>query len=231
MRAVQCGGSSPRIRGESFSGVCASRGVGIIPANTGRITQSHSMLQGRWDHPREYGENSPCPARTTQQRGSSPRIRGELSECGRQPFVGGIIPANTGRIESAELCDGEPWDHPREYGENPLNSLSFGRGSGSSPRIRGELTRVQSGVDSSGIIPANTGRITTEPDQQPERPDHPREYGENADGPKDWAAVAGSSPRIRGESGQPAGHGRTSGIIPANTGRILADLRKPDQQD
>ena len=41
----------------------------------------------------------------------------------------------------------------------------------------------------------------------------------------------GSSPRIRGKFDLHISSPGGDGIIPANTGKILADLRKPDQQD
>ena len=31
----------------------------------------------------------------------------------------GIIPANTGKIYVRRATKLSPWDHPREYGENP----------------------------------------------------------------------------------------------------------------
>ena len=52
------------------------------------------------------------------------------------------------------------WDHPREYGENTLCTACQNLSGGSSPRIRGELRRVFRRGVRSGIIPANTGRIS-----------------------------------------------------------------------
>ena len=60
--------------------------------------------------------------------------------------------------------------------------------------------------------------------------DHPREYGENGAVSIARAEAEGSSPRIRGESAAALNDTKIAGIIPANTGRILADLRKLDQQ-
>ena len=70
-------GSSPRIRGECNHVHIAMSGVGIIPANTGRIAQC-SLTGREWrDHPREYGENSFLMPPPSSVPGSSPRIRGE----------------------------------------------------------------------------------------------------------------------------------------------------------
>ena len=51
-------------------------------------------------------------------------------------------------------------DHPREYGENPMQPARLGVATGSSPRIRGELARLFVPPAAPGIIPANTGRIS-----------------------------------------------------------------------
>ena len=57
--------------------------------------------------------------------------------------------------------------------------------------------------------------------------DHPREYGENKTALWREHTHAGSSPRIRGEyfRGMPGNF--RSGIIPANTGRIIKQALKP----
>ena len=71
-----------------------------------------------WDHPREYGENAPLRLAPAPTVGSSPRIRGESLVADDDRGGSGIIPANTGRMESAGLLTAAYQDHPREYGEN-----------------------------------------------------------------------------------------------------------------
>ena len=93
---------------------------------------------------------------------------------------------------------------------------------GSSPRIRGELRRPRHGGTSSGIIPANTGRINVAFFYATDDTDHPREYGENRSGFGDKVEPDGSSPRIRGESARLPHRCIQLGIIPANTGRIAS---------
>ena len=193
-------GSSPRIRGESLFVIELVRTSGIIPANTGRILPGRQRRYGTRDHPREYGENLRHLAPEVQAEGSSPRIRGE-STC-----IGMAMPVSR--------------DHPREYGENPYPLRPCGRSAGSSPRIRGEFPDDQEQVEDRRIIPANTGRIRQQGRHLQASGDHPREYGENR--PPVWVrlTVAGSSPRIRGESIPKGGFMARTRIIPANTGRI-----------
>ena len=72
-------GSSPRIRGESPTQAGAFRPKGIIPANTGRISESYRPRLHDADHPREYGENMEMTWLISLAEGSSPRIRGEFA--------------------------------------------------------------------------------------------------------------------------------------------------------
>ena len=174
----------------------------------------------RWDHPREYGENDATFSWSLTQVGSSPRIRGEYPAPSLNDIIGGIIPANTGRIShfAEQLRHG--WDHPREYGENSGAGCPPCFDFGSSPRIRGEwccFLRVVGGV---GIIPANTGRISGGWLKPTPGGDHPREYGENIMPRSISLPGLGSSPRIRGEFLKRGAQLLLNGIIPANTGRI-----------
>ena len=91
------------------------------------------------DHPREYGENLV----------TDPPLRHH-----------GIIPANTGRIDTASSLPLSGGDHPREYGENLGTMTAPGTPMGSSPRIRGEFPGYLEESNPLGIIPANTGRIS-----------------------------------------------------------------------
>ena len=211
LKLDDAGGSSPRIRGECGGADQRPATGGIIPANTGRMRTPQMCPHMGWDHPREYGENPHRRTSTTSPSGSSPRIRGESTPSWFRSRGCGIIPANTGRMVSSWMCKCLRWDHPREYGENSPCPTRL------SPLM--------------GIIPANTGRIEASILERNGMGDHPREYGENESTDYGALSIPGSSPRIRGECGGSAGPRGRGRIIPANTGRILADLRKPDQQD
>ena len=89
-------------------------------------------------------------------------------------------------------------DHPRVCGEHIASQLKFELCSGSSPRMRGTLTRFPSRSARCGIIPAYAGN-TVEP-----RPlfslsrDHPRVCGEHVSSSPQRRMPPGSSPRMRG---------------------------------
>ena len=172
-------GSSPRIRGEFDVGGPGLVVLGIIPANTGRIHLMVSTAQSRWDHPREYGENSSTSQPSRDSQGSSPRIRGEWQLGVAPDRIYGIIPANTGRIIGSTWNHGIAWDHPRECGENLPTLIATCVSMGSSPRIRGESACPLNPSMPVRIIPANTGRIPCFSRKRCGSLDHPREYGEN----------------------------------------------------
>ena len=118
VRQNLCGGSSPRIRGESAPPPPPRCGSRIIPANTGRIPTGPRSPANPGDHPREYGENLDVALYSNRKLGSSPRIRGESTPAPLVHPSFGIIPANTGRIGLFQCSCSAPPDHPREYGEN-----------------------------------------------------------------------------------------------------------------
>ena len=91
---------------------------------------------------------------------------------------------------------------------------------GPSPRIRGKYDPGGIITLTARAIPANTGRIISLARIARTTRDHPREYGENLAWVRCIWAVAGSSPRIRGEFHIPTLKQSPTRIIPANTGRI-----------
>ena len=195
------GGSSPRIRGKSQMKVRFMNGLGIIPANTGKIHFPFWWLYSPWDHPREYGENAAVSRYATTPLGSSPRIRGKyVSHFGWCVYAG---------------------DHPREYGENRVFCSRLLCALGSSPRIRGKYIHRLRPAQLPGIIPANTGKMVQWMLQIRVGWDHPREYGENSPGKSSRSSPSGSSPRIRGKSFEASEGQSVLGIIPANTGKII----------
>ena len=131
--------------------------------------------------------------------GSSPRIRGKWPRRLRKRRWGGIIPANTGKIDKVPCFLRDGRDHPREYGENCFPRF-FGDGeAGSSPRIRGKYAKTVKTRLDKGIIPANTGKMRA--------------------GDRVRVGGAGSSPRIRGKLGGCAPASTTHRKLPTTAGR------------
>ena len=69
-------GSSPRMRGTRNASRSGTISCGIIPAYAGNTRTNNRHPCGAWDHPRVCGEHELQPLNTSQQSGSSPRMRG-----------------------------------------------------------------------------------------------------------------------------------------------------------
>ena len=180
----------------------------------------------RWDHPREYGENSArCPLEQTHA-GPSPRIRGKCSTPPNTADEPGTIPANTGKIGSGSPLPARPGDHPREYGENATTAANSGVEGGPSPRIRGKYRSARRQTRRLGTIPANTGKIWSPRRLVGVMEDHPREYGENLSRGFYRGSGLGPSPRIRGKYRGWWLRRAGRGTIPANTGKIWLSRRR-----
>ena len=93
-------GSSPRMRGTPSA--CPSRSVRrrIIPAHAGNTERGAGSHGGLRDHPRACGEHSISPESMGRPEGSSPRMRGTLSDCRLLRNGMGIIPAHAGNTDS-----------------------------------------------------------------------------------------------------------------------------------
>ena len=191
-------GSSPRMRGTRARTVRRCVASGIIPAyagNTGVIDLTGQRFE---DHPRVCGEHWLVFLSPMIFLGSSPRMRGTRLFAVRRVDDAGIIPRVCG-----EHC-----------GEH---SASFGV-LGSSPRMRGTHLLGFVCNDCAGIIPAYAGNTASTIILRQGRGDHPRVCGEHAPADKAEAAVAGSSPRMRGTRPCLQWNLRNVGIIPAYAG-------------
>ena len=139
------------------------------------------------DHPRVCGEHSASLASSVRSMGSSPRVRGTLSDprwcgtsskevTGSSPRVRGtqvrvgssherrrIIPACAGNTGCSTTRRRSRQDHPRVCGEHWWYLLSMYPSAGSSPRVRGTLGLPKEQLAFVGIIPACAGNTTSAP--------------------------------------------------------------------
>ncbi len=90
-------GSSPRVRGEGRGLRRARARSGIIPAGAGRSKKLRRPPPNPQDHPRGCGEKFEDVHGIVSFRGSSPRVRGEVTFGYRGDNFWGIIPAGAGR--------------------------------------------------------------------------------------------------------------------------------------
>ena len=89
-------GSSPRMRGTLLGLACWLRAAGLIPAHAGNTGHSGSKRGFTGAHPRACGEHGVDEARAALKKGSSPRMRGTLSQVGGFLSDTGLIPAHAG---------------------------------------------------------------------------------------------------------------------------------------
>ncbi len=150
-------GSSPRVRGSRRAQRRHRHSWGFIPACAGEPSSNERRLSGREVHPRVCGGARPNRSRTNTAVGSSPRVRGSpLTTTVALPPLG-FIPA----------CAGEPqWEggvpvpgrvHPRVCGGADAVKTLDTVVVGSSPRVRGSLSRARQQVQRPGFIPACAG--------------------------------------------------------------------------
>ena len=92
------GGLSPRVRGNRLPPAAAGDDVGSIPACAGEPAQSEMRWQSTAVYPRVCGGTLPTGLRDINQRGLSPRVRGNLP----------LLPIRKGIAGSIPACAGEP---------------------------------------------------------------------------------------------------------------------------
>ena len=164
------------------------------------------------------GEHFIISARGLGKTGSSPHVRGALSQLQCPCRWLGIIPACAGSTRTLRGFRTGRWDHPRMCGEHVVLPPFFWTVSGSSPHVRGALARVGHLRPQPGIIPACAGSTESAANHARSRRDHPRMCGEHIVKHVRPCSKRGSSPHVRGARIPSQRQGRLSGIIPACAG-------------
>ena len=109
-------GSSPRVRGLPVQPASTLAIHWIIPARAGFTPRSTRTGLSISDHPRACGVYGRNPGKSTQNHGSSPRVRGLPHRPGSRHVSHGIIPARAGFTRSPTRWAGGATDHPRACG-------------------------------------------------------------------------------------------------------------------
>ena len=132
------------------------------------------------------------------QSGSSPRVRGTARFAPWCPTSTRFIPACAGNRSYLEkVGDGSPV-HPRVCGEQVLDSKKAGIANGSSPRVRGTVSRDWYESSETRFIPACAGNRWVVQPNHLDSTVHPRVCGEQLTACGTKEIGAGSSPRVRG---------------------------------
>ena len=111
-------GSSPHVRGARKDSPLRRCHSGIIPACAGStLTLAVSRSRAR-DHPRMCGEHTSHGVLNGYTGGSSPHVRGALTQLLSNTLWTGIIPACAGSTRLTCKALWTPRDHPRMCGEH-----------------------------------------------------------------------------------------------------------------
>ena len=111
-------GSSPRVRGKPCP--CSSNLAcsWLIPACAGKTDADHVLPGRQRAHPRVCGENRALISSRSANHGSSPRVRGKLTQITCCQVDKGLIPACAGKTATVARMSSGNWAHPRVCGEN-----------------------------------------------------------------------------------------------------------------
>ena len=219
-------GSSPRMRGTRTIRAVHVPKTGIIPAYAGNTCHRFPHCRGTWDHPRVCGEHYIDERYLELTLGSSPRMRGTLAYFRVERRYYGIIPAYAGNTCRPWTSSQRVRDHPRVCGEHHMTSIMVHLSWGSSPRMRGTPVVPPRRASPNGIIPAYAGNTLSNHACTSAGGDHPRVCGEHNRKRRNFSAIQGSSPRMRGTPIVNAKIVYKFGIIPAYAGNTCL-IRSP----
>ena len=199
----------------------------IIPAHAGQTSRQHFQRFHFADHPRTCGANPLRPLAAPLASGSSPHMRGKRQCDIRHRRLDRIIPAHAGQTHvSTRHVTARP-DHPRTCGANHGQGQVRDRDLGSSPHMRGKLSRVGAGDDHERIIPAHAGQTDDHLEEYAHGSDHPRTCGANVAQCAFDGLCRGSSPHMRGKLRKQGICLATIRIIPAHAGQTTPHHTPP----
>ncbi len=150
----------------------------FIPAGAGNSYARCETCCHATVHPRGCGEQDNCSLNLHRGIGSSPRVRGTGEPRWFSVWMRRFIPAGAGNSAPVQASRSKSPVHPRGCGEQDVPVVTFLRGCGSSPRVRG----------TGPVVFRLRGRS----------PVHPRGCGEQIPRNPGPALSCGSSPRVRG---------------------------------
>ncbi len=110
-------GSSPRVRGADLWPGLSEVLIGLIPAGAGSGSSLSRARPAPRAHPRGCGERAEGRPLLTWREGSSPRVRGAVSQGGYPVNADGLIPAGAGSGPRAPSAACRSGAHPRGCGE------------------------------------------------------------------------------------------------------------------
>ena len=150
-------GLSPRVRGNPITSIGGGGTVRSIPACAGEPPLTAALTESQWVYPRVCGGTAAALTPYLNDRGLSPRVRGNLAGISWWLRIPRSIPACAG--EPTRPFSGVPPVpvYPRVCGGTSDGGQGVGGGGGLSPRVRGNRGHAAPPVDESRSIPACAG--------------------------------------------------------------------------
>ena len=212
-------GLSPPTRGSHRRDAHRHAAYRSIPAHTGKPPTRARPRRSSRVYPRPHGEASLLLLLLVFQPGLSPPTRGSLGGRNERGWLGGSIPAHTGKPPSPEGVRPPVRVYPRPHGEASQCPAGEGTVAGLSPPTRGSRTAGPSRRNESRSIPAHTGK----PGSRARPPGcpwvYPRPHGEALREEQLPKRHYGLSPPTRGSHGDGLVGAATGRSIPAHTGK------------
>ena len=209
----------PRVCGGTPSSRWVSRPSNrSIPACAGEPCRSRNWTRWGRVYPRVCGGTALLRDGRRQGGGLSPRVRGNPSTSFRLTQSNRSIPACAGEPASAMLATWQSRVYPRVCGGTGRSHRLLQAVGGLSPRVRGNLESILSGLTRTRSIPACAGEPAAGVALVANWGVYPRVCGGTSPVQRQGRAVRGLSPRVRGNHGPSAPAGPWPGSIPACAG-------------
>ena len=155
-------GTSPRVWGEPRPRHYSHERHRNIPTRVGRTTESERRCHLATEHPHACGENRSDRYISQSDRGTSPRVWGELHKRRNAKRMRRNIPTRVGRTLAAFVTVNDTAEHPHACGENPAFDRCKKFGVGTSPRVWGELPLTMLRMVAIRNIPTRVGRTQSQ---------------------------------------------------------------------
>ena len=191
---------------------------GSIPACAGEPPRHRRVCLPSKVYPRVCGGTSGPRHRTGHHRGLSPRVRGNLPAPVCWVWTGRSIPACAGEPRGIQGRRGGQGVYPRVCGGTARLAIMPSSTAGLSPRVRGNLTFLQTHTTDIRSIPACAGEPSISVLVARVTAVYPRVCGGTMDIAEPQVIQAGLSPRVRGNRPRRPPYARTGRSIPACAG-------------
>ena len=150
--------------------------------------------------------------------GSSPRVWGAHCVTFGSPFDSRLIPTCVGSTSSRSQNHPPAAAHPHVCGEHPANPAAKPHNAGSSPRVWGARSWIQSAIQAVRLIPTCVGSTPAIPSAWMTVSAHPHVCGEHSSEEPKTLSHCGSSPRVWGARPPAPGADATLRLIPTCVG-------------